>query len=126
MHWDFSPEVSEVERLAHQPVVDYNLDAELHAAVPTVPKLVKLPSAVGRAELLDLLPPEWAERYSREESVVAGGIREEAAEHLRTLHFWEEELRDDAGYEAMIKRMWDCGMLQVVDSVKSTVGLFTC
>ena len=34
-------------------------------------------------------------------------------------------LRDDAGREAMIKRMWDSGILRVVDSVRSTVGLFT-
>ena len=54
------------EGLAGQPIVGYSLGEELCAAVDTVPKLVKLPGTVGRALLLDLLPPRWAEVYASE------------------------------------------------------------
>ena len=67
------------EELAGQPLVGYSLDQELHAAVDTVPELVKLPTKVGSAQLLELLPPDLAERYAAESHVV----RDEAAECLR-------------------------------------------
>ena len=81
--WDFSPDVAAAEELARQPLVGYALDQELHAAVETVPDLVKLPSRVGATQLLDLLPAELAERYADEARVVRGGIHDEAAAALR-------------------------------------------
>ena len=64
--WDFSAEAAEVENLAKQPVIDYSLGKELHAACDTVPELVKLPGRVGSTHLLDLLPAEWAAHYACE------------------------------------------------------------
>ena len=74
--WDFSADVSAAEELAHQPLVGYALDQELHAAVDTVPELVKLPGKVGSAQLLELLPRPLSERYAEERRVVRGGIHD--------------------------------------------------
>ena len=54
--WDFSADVSAAEELAGQPLVGYALDQELHAAVDTVPDLVKLPTCVGAATAKGDLP----------------------------------------------------------------------
>ena len=123
--WDFAPDVSAAEELAGQPLVGYALDQELHAAVDTVPDLVKLPARVGSAQLLDLLPPDLAERYAEEERVVRGGIHAEAAEHLRHRAFMSPSLRDAEGFHALVKRLYDSGMLVELDVVRERIGLFT-
>ena len=123
--WDFAPDVSAAEELAGQPLVGYALDQELHAAVDTVPDLVKLPARVGSAQLLDLLPPGLAERYAEEERVVRGGIHAEAAEHLRHRAFMSPSLRDAEGFHALVKRLYDSGMLVELDVVRERIGLFT-
>ena len=72
--WDFSADVSAAEEFARQPLVGYALDQELHAAVDTVPDLVKLPGKVGSAQLLELLPRPLSERYAEEHRVVLGFV----------------------------------------------------
>ena len=123
--WDFSADAAAAEELAGQPIVGYSLGEELAAAVDTDPALVKLPREVGRATLLDLLPKQWAEVYAQEESVVKGGIHAEAAEHLRPRAFMSPTLRNAETYAALVKRMYDAGMLRVLDEVRERVGLFT-
>ena len=85
--WNFTADVAEAEALAGQPIVDYAMGGELRSAVDTVPELVKLPTKVGSARLLDLLPEPLAEVYADESRVVRGGIHSEAAEVLRTKAF---------------------------------------
>ena len=123
--WDFSADAAAAEELAGQPIVGYSLGEELAAAVDTDPALVKLPREVGRATLLDLLPKHWAEVYAQEESVVKGGIHAEAAEHLRPRALMSPTLRNAETYVALVKRMYDAGMLRVLDEVRERVGLFT-
>ena len=123
--WDFSADAAAAEELAGQPIVGYSLGEELCAAVDTVPELVKLPGTVGRAHLLDLLPPRWAEVYASEEAVVKGGIHAEAADYLRPRAFMSPPLRNAETLHALVARMWDAGMLVVLGAVKERVGLFT-
>ena len=123
--WDFSADAAAAEELAGQPIVGYSLGEELCAAVDTVPELVKLPGTVGRAHLLDLLPPRWAEVYASEEAVVKGGIHAEAADYLRPRAFMSLPLRNAETLHALVARMWDAGMLVVLGAVKERVGLFT-
>ena len=124
-HWDFSADVAAAEELAGQPLVGYSLDQELHAAVDTVPELVKLPAKVGSAQLLELLPPDLAERYAAESHVVRGGIYDEAAECLRYRAFMSPSLRQEETFHALVKRLHDAGMLVELDSVRERIGLFT-
>ena len=123
--WDFRADTAAVEHLAGNPIVGYSLGDELTKAVDTVPDLVKLPAKVGSAYLLDLLPTHLAEAYDSEEKVVRGGIHAEAAAHLRTRAFMSPTLRDPACFQALVKRMWDAGMLVEVEQVRERVGLFT-
>ena len=123
--WDFSADVTAAEELAGQPLVGYALDQELHAAVDTVPDLVKLPGRVGSAQLLDLLPPELAERYAEESRVVRGGIHDEAAACLRHRAFMSPSLRDEEVFHVLVKRLYDSGMLVELDAVRERIGLFT-
>ena len=123
--WDFSADVTAAEELAGQPLVGYALDQELHAAVDTVPDLVKLPSQVGSAQLLELLPSELAERYADESRVVRGGIHAEAAACLRHRAFMSPSLRDASGFHSLVKRLYDAGMLVELDTVRERIGLFT-
>ena len=76
---NFTADVAEAEALAGQPIVDCAMGGELRSAVDTVPELVKLPTKVGSARLLDLLPEPLAEVYADESLVVRGGIHSEAA-----------------------------------------------
>ena len=124
-HWDFSADVAAAEELAGQPLVGYSLDQELHAAVDTVPELVKLPAKVGSAQLLELLPPDLAERYAAESHVVRGGIHDEAAECLRHRAFMSPSLRHEETFHALVKRLHDAGMLVELDTVRERIGLFT-
>ena len=124
-HWDFSADVAAAEELAGQPLVGYSLDQELHAAVDTVPELVKLPAKVGSAQLLELLPPDLAERYAAESHVVRGGIHDEAAECLRHRAFMSPSLRQEETFHALVKRLHDAGMLVELDTVRERIGLFT-
>ncbi len=125
--WDFTPEVTEVEALARQPVVDYALSESLQAAVDTVPELVKLPAQVGHASLLDLLPSDVAELYSCEDNVVAPEVSRDTdvEQRARARVFWSPSLRVEAVRDEFIKRMWDAGMLRVLQDVRERVGLFT-
>ena len=123
--WDFSADVSAAEELAGQPLVGYALDQELHAAVDTVPDLVKLPTCVGSTQLLDWLPPELAEKYADEARVVRGGIHDEAAAALRHRAFMSPSLRADEAFYALVKRLYDSGMLVELDAVRERIGLFT-
>ncbi len=126
-NWDFTPEASEVDAIARQPVVDYALTQDLQAAVDTVPDLVKLPAQVGRASLLDLLPSVWADAYESEDGVVPGAAMagESAAGQGRTRVYWSPPLRDASVRDVLVKRMWDAGMLRVLSEVRERVGLFT-
>jgi len=123
--WDFKADSRAAEELAGQPIVGYGLGEELCSAVDTVPELVKLPKAVGAAQLLDLLPTPLAETYADERQVVRGGIHAEAAGHLRTRAFMSPSLREPSGLHTLVKRMWDSGMLIPVSNVRERVGLFT-
>ena len=123
--WDFSADVSAAEELARQPLVGYALDQELHAAVDTVPELVKLPGKVGSAQLLELLPRPLSERYAEERRVVRGGIHDEAAAHLRHRSFMSPTLRNEDTFHALVRRLYDAGMLVELDEVRERVWLFT-
>ena len=123
--WNFTADVAEAEALAGQPIVGYAMGEELRSAVDTVPDLVKLPSKVGSARLLDLLPEPLAAVYANEANVVRGGIHSEAAAVLRTKAFMSPPLREETCYLELVKRMWDADMLVLLPHVRERVGLFT-
>ena len=123
--WNFTADVAEAEALAGQPIAGYAMGEELRSAVDTVPDLVKLPSKVGSARLLDLLPAPLAAVYADEANVVRGGIHTEAAAVLRTKAFMSPPLREEARYLELVKRMWDADMLVMSPHVRERVGLFT-
>ena len=65
-------------------------------------------------------PLFWSpERYVEEERVVRGGIHAEAAEHLRHRAFMSPFLRDADGFHALVKRLYDSGMLVELDVVRN-------
>ena len=121
--WNFTADVAEAEALAGQPIVGYAMGEELRSAVDTVPDLVKLPSKVGSARLLDLLPEPLAAVYANEANVVRGGIHSEAAAVLRTKAFMSPPLREETCYLELVKRMWDADMLVLLPHVRERVRL---
>jgi len=123
--WTFQACREDLETLLHQPVSDYGFDSGLHAAVDTDPDLVKLPKTVAGARLLDLLPGQTADLYADESNIVKGGWREEAAAVVAGRAFWSPPLREPAVRWALIRRLWEAGMLRRLDSLAAEVGLFT-
>jgi hypothetical protein len=129
-HRDIGPSSSSVDQLDSPSVVDeVHADASLgvsffdytqaNPAVDVIADKISLPSDIGSVDLLDILPPDVAARYSRPNYGVLqlpplGGFKQQPRAFLCT----------NAEYVKLVRRMLAVDMIELSTSAVCVNGLF--